>query len=768
MVRVSEDSVAKQPKVTDDPATDPRLPLPRGSLMVRVSEDSVAKQPKVTDHPATDPRLPLPRGSLMVRVSEDSVAKQPGMTTADSLLAGLNEAQREAVTTTQGPLLVLAGAGTGKTRVITYRIANLLRKGIPPESILAVTFTNKAAMEMRERVEQMTGRPSGRPPGKRAGERAKSMTISTFHSLGVRILRAEAAHAGLRPGFSICDQADQLGLSRTVVRELRGGVEAADPKAVLAAISRAKNRFQLPEDLLEAAGDDWEHLVARCYERYQAGLRDRNLVDFDDLILLPVVCLRKDEEVGRKYRARYRYILVDEYQDTNGAQYQFLSALVGPERNLCVVGDDDQSIYGFRGAEMDKILGFERDFPGARVVKLEENYRSTAAILNLANAVIAGNLSRHQKVLRSTLGEGSRVRCVAAPDEAAEVDHVIREIHRLSEAERVPFSSIAVLIRAALQARPFEEKLRLRRIPYTLIGGQSYFDRKEIRDVLAYWKVAVNPADELSLLRILNVPRRGIGSVTIQKLEELARGTKVPLLDAMERAAGGEGDFSPAIRTAARHLVDLFARARERLADRKLAEMARGILVEACYREAVDDLYPDALTREARWTAVEQIIASVERWQADNPGTDFAEMLEAIALREEDSKDSREEKDAHRGVMIMTLHSAKGLEFPHVFLVGLEEDLLPHRRSASEGEHAIEEERRLFYVGITRARETLTITHAATRFLYGEARPRKPSRFLQEVAKSGLLANERLEPQAEATETDVKDFLGQYRKMRER
>ncbi|MBI4605782.1 MAG: UvrD-helicase domain-containing protein [Planctomycetes bacterium] len=681
------------------------------------------------------------------------------MAIADPFLSALNPAQREAVTCTEGPLLVLAGAGTGKTRVITYRIANLLRRGVAPASVLAVTFTNKAAREMRERVAALVG---SRPLG---------MTISTFHSLGVRILRAEAERAGYRHGFNICDENDQVSLLRTVLREIRGAVAGLDPRAVLAAISRAKNRFDLPADVLEAASDDWEHLVAAGYERYQTSLRDMNCVDFDDLILLPVLCLRKDEATSRRYRTRFRHILVDEYQDTNGAQYQFLRCLVGPERNICVVGDDDQSIYGFRGAEVDKILGFERDFPGARIVKLEENYRSTASILDLANAVIAGNPSRHHKVLRSTLGRGEKVRCVAVPDEHAEVEYVLRDVTRLLDSSRVSPRSIAILLRAAAQARPFEEKLRLRRIPYTLIGGQSYFDRKEVRDVLAYWKVAANPTEDISFLRIINVPKRGIGSTAIRKLDDLAREAKVPLLEAVGLAAGGAGDFPPALRAAAGHIRDLFERARERLAAGKPARMARALIDEACYREAVDLLYPDPLTRDGRWRTVEDLVASVERWAEENRGGDLVEFLEALALDEmprEDREDGKANDAERRGVLLMTLHSAKGLEFPHVFLVGVEEGTLPHKKAAEDGDAAIEEERRLLYVGITRARESLTITHAAARTLYGEARPRQLSRFVQEVARQDLLLEEAFRPADAATEADVAELLSTYRKSRGR
>lgn len=685
-------------------------------------------------------------------------APGPPHSGTDPLLSGLNRAQRDAVTTTEGPLLVLAGAGTGKTRVITYRIAHLLGRGTPPESILAVTFTNKAAREMRERVTQILGR---RPEG---------LTLSTFHSLGARMLRREAGLLGYRSNYNIYDTADQIGLVRTIVREVCGVREAGgasaglDPKAILGSISRAKNRSLLPDELAAEAGDDWESLVAAVYERYQGNLRAMNCVDFDDLILLPGRLLQKEPEVAHRYRVRFRYVMVDEYQDTNGAQYRFLRSIVGPERNLCVVGDDDQSIYGFRGAEMDKILGFERDFPGARVVKLEENYRSTSDILNLANAVIEGSLARHKKTLRSTRGSGARVRCVGVRDEIHEVDQALGEIQALHH-RGTPWSSMAVLMRAAIQARPFEEKLRLRRIPYTLVGGQSYFDRKEIRDVLAYWMVALNPTDDFSLLRILNVPRRGFGNASMEKLSETARASGTPIRAVLRRVAGGEGDFPSALRASSGRLADAFDRATERAARREFGAMARGLIEDASYADAVAELYPDPVARQARWACVEELFRSVDRWAAEEIDGDLSEFVAAIRMDHEEPRG--EDRKETRGLSLMTLHSAKGLEFEHVFLVGVEEDLLPHRRSVEEGDKALEEERRLFYVGITRARKTLTILHAKTRSARGRTYPRKPSRFLEEVSGRGLLEEVEVNPDVAASADEVEDFLRLYKKLRE-
>jgi ATP-dependent DNA helicase Rep/DNA helicase-2/ATP-dependent DNA helicase PcrA len=662
----------------------------------------------------------------------------------------LNRAQAEAVSATEGPVLVLAGAGTGKTRVITYRIARLLEKGVPPDSILAVTFTNKAAREMRERVGEILGR------------RPKGLTLSTFHALGARILRAEAGEIGYRSDFSIYDASDQLSVVRSVLGEIRPAA-LMGPPSVLAAISRAKNRFASPEDLAGTAADDEEHLVAAAYARYQAALRSMSCVDFDDLIYLPVGLLESRPDIAGRYRVRFRYILVDEYQDTNGAQYRFLRSIVGPSRNLCVVGDDDQSIYAFRGADVAKILGFERDFPGARVVKLEENYRSTGSILDLANAVIAASPRRHEKRLRSKLGPGDPVRWVVAPDQDREVDFIVGEVKELIRSHAASPGSIAILIRAVHQARPFEEKLRLRGVPYTLVGGQSYFDRKEIRDVLAYWMAAANPLDEMSLLRIINVPARGFGPAAIEKLRELARSRRTALGDALEAASSPESGLPEPARRAAGRLAALFAEARERLRSRDFAGFARGVLEDAGYEDAVKALYPDPLEARSRWKAVEELLASVAAWQAEHPGRAFADFLEAVAL---DDDTRRDDERKPRGLLLMTLHGAKGLEFPHVFLAGVEEDILPHRRAIEEGDHAIEEERRLFYVGITRARRTLTLTQAFSRRTHGKEHLTLPSRFLAGAAEAGLVEKTTYDPHARATEADVEGFIEDYRRRR--
>ncbi len=659
----------------------------------------------------------------------------------------LNDEQFRAVSTIEGPLLVLAGAGTGKTRVITYRIANLLDSGVDPGDVLAVTFTNKAAREMRERVRSLLGKNPRR------------LTLCTFHALGVRILRSDAERFGLRANFSIYDTSDQQSLLRSILRDIRGALTSSDIHAVRTAISLAKNRFAEPGDLLDEAADDHELLVARAYARYDEHLQALNAVDFDDLIRLPVRGIAASEELAARYRSRFRHVMVDEYQDTNGSQYRFTRALIGAERNICVVGDDDQSIYGFRGADMDKILKFERDFPGATVIKLEENYRSTASILDLANAVIAENGERHPKALRSRLGPGDPVEYLGCKDDEAEVSFVVNQIQELHQRERLRYEDMAVLMRSAFQARVFEEKLRLRNVPYTLVGGQSYFDRREIRDTLAYWSVAYNPADDVSLLRIINSPKRGIGPTTIRKLDELARQRGSSLFDALEAAALGEGAFSSPVRKTIEGLAGALRRGHDGLRSVDPAGACRALLDDICYRESLPAIYPDPLTCKSRWAAIDDLLQSLANWQANNPAEPFGSYMEALLLRTRDDDDDGE----RRGVSLMTLHSAKGLEFLAVFLVGLEEDILPHRKSIEQGDRAIEEERRLLYVGITRARRRLFLTGAQLRTVHGAEKPRLPSRFLAEVEDRELYVQNSYNPDAMVSEERAQMFLEQYR-----
>jgi len=633
------------------------------------------------------------------------------------LLQALNPEQREAVTTTQGPLLVLAGAGTGKTRVITTRIAHLVAGGIPPASILAVTFTNQAAGEMRERVAQLVG------------DRAREITVGTFHAFCVKVLREHGQARGLPSKFTICDASDQLTAVKSAMRELRVPETTMHPQAVLARISLGKNRLETPEGFLAQGSGNRDQLVGSVWQRYQEYLGRTRSLDFDDLLLEAVRLLRDHQEVGAHYRSRYRYLLVDEYQDTNGPQYEVVRLIGGEHKNVCVVGDDDQSIYGWRGADLRKILGFPRDFPGAKVVRLETNYRSTRPILAAANAVIGHNASRHEKALVSFRGAGDPVRALRLKDEMAEASFAVDEIRKLLRLEEARPGDFAILCRTQVQFRPFEAELRANGIPYVVVGGMSFFDRKEVRDVVAFLKLALNPRDETALLRVINVPARGVGKTSLDRVLAFATEHGISASEAFDRSSEIPG-LAPqavlgyqALRQAleASELVD---------AGRHLVFRVDRFLGALGYREEVNRLYPDPMTREARWAGVLEVLNFAENHVQRASEPSLQGFLEELALTTTDQPDEKPETRSD-AVTLMTLHAAKGLEFPHVFLVGMEEGLLPHARAAAEG--GVDEERRLAYVGITRAMTTLTLTFAAERAKYGRRAPSVPSRFLFEA-----------------------------------
>lgn len=633
-------------------------------------------------------------------------------------LAGLNPEQRQAVETIEGPLLVLAGAGSGKTRVITVRIAHMLRKGIPPRHVLAMTFTNKAAREMRERVALLVGK-----------KRAQELTVGTFHSFCLGALREHPEAAGLPEKFSICDASDQLSAWKAALRELRVAEATIQPSVLSSIVSLEKSRLGSPEAYLERAADDRDELIGRAWKRYDEHLRRSRTVDFDDLLLFTLRLLRRDVGVRAIFRERFRYLSVDEYQDTNGPQYEILREIAGGHRNLCAVGDDDQSIYGWRGADVRKILGFEKDFPGAKVVRLERNYRSTPQILDAANRVIANNPSRHEKVLKATQPDGPGLVAHRVEDEAAEAEMVVGEIQSaVTKSDRRP-GDFAVLFRAAVQARALEQELRARGVRYTLVGGMSYFDRKEVRDVLAYLKVIANGDDETSLLRVLNTPPRGVGKTTIDKVVEFATQEGITVPEAFDRATEIEGVNLGAI--------DVVARFRERLAlmgktDPKhdLVAFVQRVVEDFAYRAEVERLYPDPQTREARWAAVTEVFNLAENYVKDRKRPSLRHFLERLAL--DATNDTSPEDAAKREtVTLMTLHAAKGLEFPCVYLVGLEEGILPHLRAVHED--SVEEERRLMYVGITRARERLVLSSTLSRAKYGKRVGTHLSRFVYEL-----------------------------------
>lgn len=631
-------------------------------------------------------------------------------------LAGLNPEQRRAVSTTRGPLLVLAGAGTGKTRVITHRVAYMLSKGVPPKSILAMTFTNKAAGEMKARIAALV-------PRVRSGD----LTVGTFHSFCVKALRQFADRAGVRKNFAICDAADQLVAMKNALRDLGIKETVIQPKICLGRVSLLKNRLVGPGQLMKS-DDDWERMIGRAYARYDESLHSCGLLDFDDLLLY-MVKLLDDKTTLAHFRRRYTRIFVDEYQDTNGPQYEIIKRIGEKHRNVCVVGDDDQSIYGWRGADVSKILHFEDDFPEATVVRLETNYRSTDEILEGANTLIANNLSRHEKSLHSAAGSGDPILIKRLDDEENEAEFVVDDIILRAGKKKGAFNDFAILFRTQVQPRIFEMQLRQKHVPYTLVGGMSFFDRKEVRDVLAYLRLVANPADELSLLRIINVPPRGVGATTVKKALSIAAEQRVPLSDILVR--GHEfPELSPGAVTAACELLETLRKLHKLSSGPQLVELVRQLLVAVKYGDEIHRCYPDEETRTTRWDAINEIMNMAELHVRQKRKATLATFLEDLTLSAaEDTEDTDDVKGD--GVTLMTLHSAKGLEFEHVYLVGIEEGMLPHMRSVRDG--AIDEERRLAYVGVTRAKRRLTITFAASRAKYGQRVGTVPSRFLYEI-----------------------------------
>jgi superfamily I DNA/RNA helicase len=663
-------------------------------------------------------------------------------------LAGLNREQLEAVLSVDGPLLVLAGAGSGKTRVITYRLAHLIDRGVAAKQILCVTFTNKAAFEMKDRAKRLVG-PS-----------VRGATISTFHALGVKILRKYADRVGLKKGFTICDAAEQLGSVRRILRAIHIDERRFDAKKLLVAISRAKNagidaaafrdyEGELPDaDPLPDDDDDYRIAAVETYERYQSALRVQNLVDFDDLLLLTVGLLQKHEDVLAKLRARWRYLMIDEYQDTNGAQFELMRLLAGKERNLCVVGDDDQSIYGWRGADVQNILRFEKHFPGAKVVKLETNYRSTGAILEVANAIISKNLDRYDKRLRPAAGLGDRVRIVSTEDDDKEADQVAASVLALTSS--VEAKEIAVLFRSNVQSRPLELAFRAAHVPYRVVGGAELFDRKEIKDLLAYLRVLTNAEDEQSLRRIVNYPPRGIGDKTIERVDGWAREAGLSLNEGLERA-DEVPDLPSKAADAIAKLMEILREHRKLLKRAKPSTIATRIIEAIELEKTVYEAQDDPMSGDRRVDNVREIVRQIERYEHrvktktqrdEDELLDDEEELDVVEgatlegfLRDlmlsgiEDGSTKEERQDQ---VLLSTIHAAKGLEWKHVFLVGAEEELLPHKRTV-DGDGEIAEERRLAYVAVTRARQQLTISWAENRTKWGKIVPRTRSRFLEDL-----------------------------------
>ncbi len=635
-----------------------------------------------------------------------------------SILEGLNPEQREAVEQTAGPVLVLAGAGTGKTRVITVRIAHLISKGVLPESILAMTFTNKAAGEMRERLAGIVGK-----------KKAEKVIASTFHSYCLRTLREFAEQLGFPEGFTIADSSDQLAILKLALRELHIAEASVKVPEIQSRISLAKNRIETPAQFLSKPGDEKHELVGRVYAKYADVLRRSRRLDFDDLLLETLRLLRENATVRAELQRRHRYLLVDEYQDTNGVQFEIVKGLTSAERNLCVVGDDDQSIYGWRGADVSKILGFGKSFPGAKVIKLETNYRSTSQILSAANRVIKNNPTRHDKTLRSAIGEGEPLLAITMRDEMVEAEKIVAEIKQLVE-QGHSYSDFAILFRTAVQPRPFEAELRMKQIPYVLVGGMSFFDRKEVRDVLAYLRLVANPKDEASLLRIVNSPPRGVGKTTIDRVLDFATKQGISATEAFDRSAEIEKINMKAVDAVLGLRASLANARKQHPLGEDLVALCQRVIDESGYKEEVARIYPEKAEFEKRWAAVDEVLNFAENYVKKRKRPGLLGFLNELSLSATDS-DSAEDAARRQAVTLMTLHASKGLEYPRVYLIGLEEGVLPHQRAAAED--GVEEERRLAYVGITRAQRALTLSWCAERARAGQKVQRHPSRFLLEV-----------------------------------
>ena len=713
-------------------------------------------------------------------------------------LSTLNREQLEAVLTTQGPVLVLAGAGSGKTRVITFRLAYLIREGVRAKNILAVTFTNKAAFEMRERAKAL------------AGKGVRGATISTFHALGSRILRTFPDKVGLQKGFTITDGGEQIGSLRRILRNLRIDDRRFDAGAIMAVISQAKNAGMNAAAFRAAGGDlgahhvpgfdadkDWDDeyraAAIESYDRYEAMLKAQNLVDFDDLLLLTLCLLKEDDEIRGLLQHKWRFLMIDEYQDTNGAQLELMRILAGERQNLCAVGDDDQSIYGWRGADLKNILSFESHFAGAKVVKLETNYRSTGFILDVANSIIEKNTDRYGKRLKAHAGQGDRVKLVAMEDEDAEAEEVARAVLGLIAAN-TRLSDIAVLYRSNVQSRPIELALRTAQIRYRVVGGMDLFDRKEIKDALSYIKYLNNSEDEQALRRILNYPPRGIGDTTIKKIDDWARQRHQPFGDALRHVRDVPGIPDKA-EEAVQAFLSVIDQHKKYLKRQKASTVAKKLLDAVGLEAAVFASTDNASGAARRVDNVREIVRQIERYEQRVKNTAKRRAYEAEldkALDEDDEDDdddvkledlidpeahaslegflsdlllsgwedggsSKEDKDEL--VVLSTIHASKGLEWPHVFLVGVEEELLPHRRTL-EGEGDVSEERRLAYVAVTRAREQLTVSYAKSRTRYGRIVPTTRSRFLEELPdeaverREGDMRPERTEEEKTAIELD--------------
>ena len=668
----------------------------------------------------------------------------------------LNPEQRDAVETVRGPVLILAGAGTGKTRVITFRIAHMVQRGIAPENILAVTFTNKAAREMLERVNQLL-------PKRRStdGEKPSRPTVSTFHSLCVRILRQHIELLGYKKNFVIYDESEQLGAIKKILANVSAKGEQTDPRAVLTLLSKFKNGGAAAEAAFK--DPNVSALAEHVRKKYESALKACNAVDFDDLILLTLRLFTEHPEALDACRARFRYVMVDEYQDTNAAQFQLVHALTIKHRNLCVVGDDDQSIYGWRGAEVANLLDLEKHYPEVKVVKLEQNYRSTNTILQAANAVIKNNARRRGKNLWSQNGQGTKIQLHAFDTDDTEARTIAETIEFKRMTQRVLWGDQAILFRTNLQSRPIEMELRKAGIRYHLIGGQSFFDRREVRDFLAYVKTFLNPHDDISLLRIANVPARGLSDVTMERLLGASQERNCSVFTAM-RHTDVQASFQGRAREAIQEFLGFVEETRAKLADEAFA--AKSDALQQWSEKFLNDTgYYNELRRseknqenaENRIRSLRDLIATMDR---DGVGKPMSDRLDAFLENITLDSEREDEKEAGDAVTLITMHSCKGLEYPHVYVVGLEDGLLPHSRSKVEG--TMDEERRLFYVAITRAKRELMISHCGGRKKYGQVMPCHPSPFLKELP-ANLIEDAEEKGKKPVTQASAKDMFAAMR-----
>ncbi|MFU0769188.1 DNA helicase PcrA [Staphylococcus pasteuri] len=633
----------------------------------------------------------------------------------NSLVKNMNTEQSEAVRTTEGPLLIMAGAGSGKTRVLTHRIAYLLdEKDVSPYNILAITFTNKAAKEMKARVEQLVG------------EEAQVIWMSTFHSMCVRILRRDADRIGIERNFTIIDPTDQKSVIKDVLKNENIDSKRFEPRMFIGAISNLKNELKTPEDAQNEANDYHSQMVATVYKRYQRQLSRNEALDFDDLIMTTINLFERVPEALEYYQNKFQYIHVDEYQDTNKAQYTLIKLLANKFKNLCVVGDSDQSIYGWRGADIQNILSFEEDYPDAKTIFLEQNYRSTKTILNAANEVIKNNTERKPKGLWTANTGGDKINYYEATTERDEAEYVVKEIMK-HQRNGKKYSDMAILYRTNAQSRVLEETFMKSNIPYTMVGGQKFYDRKEIKDLLSYLRVIANSNDDISLQRIINVPKRGVGPSSVEKIQTYAVQNNISMFDAL-----GEVDFIGLSKKVTQECISFYEMIQNLIKEQEfleISEIVEEVLVKSGYRDMLDR--EQTLESRSRLENLDEFMSVPKDYEENTPLEEqslinFLTDLSLVA--------DIDEADTESGVTLMTMHSAKGLEFPIVFIMGMEESLFPHIRAIkSDDDHEMEEERRICYVAITRAEETLYITNATTRMLFGRSQSNMPSRFLKEI-----------------------------------